>query len=165
VRCCPFRCLKISILFLLLATFSFLASNPKTTDGMSQHKLSSAHRDGRWSTIYLFSAGNLSLLARGWCQLRTSEAQRTQHEPFYPCFKNVIVLVVYVLSFRAIPTWTKHGLTHWRTQGGGLGGSTPPPPRSFEKAGPNSQFCGIYICNNIIRIWVSFIYKLSETPN
>jgi hypothetical protein len=45
---------------------------------------------------------------------------------------------------------------HWRT---------PPKFRSFEKAGPNSQFCGIYIYNNLIRIRVSLIYKLSETPN
>jgi hypothetical protein len=34
------------------------------------------------------------------------------------------------------------------------GVQTPPKFRSFEKAGPNSQFCGIYICNNLIRIWV-----------
>jgi hypothetical protein len=47
------------------------------------------------------------------------------------------------------------------------GGSNPHHPkfRSFEKAGPNSQFYGIYICNNLIRIRVSLIYKLSQTPN
>jgi hypothetical protein len=57
-------------------------------------------------------------------------------------------------------------LYHWRTQGG-VWGFKPPPPkfRSFEKAWPNSQFRGIYICNNLIRIRVSLIYKLSETPN
>jgi hypothetical protein len=54
---------------------------------------------------------------------------------------------------------------HWRTHGSGLEGSTPPKFRSFEKAGPNSHFCGIYICNNLIRIRVLLIYKLSETPN
>jgi hypothetical protein len=47
------------------------------------------------------------------------------------------------------------------------GVQTPPPPkfRSFAKAEPNSQFRGIYIRNNLIRIWVSFICKLSETPD
>jgi hypothetical protein len=53
--------------------------------------------------------------------------------------------------------------------GGVFGGFKPPPPhpkfQSFEKAWPNSQFRGIYICNNLIRIRVSLIYKLSETPN
>jgi hypothetical protein len=51
--------------------------------------------------------------------------------------------------------------------GGCLGVQTPPPPkfRSFEKAWPISQFRGIYICNNLSRIWVSFICKLSGTPD
>jgi hypothetical protein len=43
----------------------------------------------------------------------------------------------------------------------------PPPPkfRSFAKAEPNSQFRGIYIHKNVIRIWASFICKLSGTPD
>jgi hypothetical protein len=43
----------------------------------------------------------------------------------------------------------------------------PPPPkfRSFGKAEPNSQFHGKYICNNLIRICVSLICKLSGTPD
>jgi hypothetical protein len=36
---------------------------------------------------------------------------------------------------------------------------------SFDKAEPNSQFHGKYICNNLIRIWVSLICKLSGTPD
>jgi hypothetical protein len=47
----------------------------------------------------------------------------------------------------------------------GLGGSNPPRKfRSFAKPEPNSQFRGIYIRNNLIRIWVSFICKLSVEP-
>jgi hypothetical protein len=48
---------------------------------------------------------------------------------------------------------------------GGLGGSNPPFPkfRSFAKTEPDSQFHGIYIRNNLIRIWVSFICKLLTT--
>jgi hypothetical protein len=46
----------------------------------------------------------------------------------------------------------------WRT-GGGL---NTPKFRSFAKAEPNSQFRGIY---NVIRIWISFICKLSGTPD
>jgi hypothetical protein len=39
------------------------------------------------------------------------------------------------------------------------GGVQPPHPkfRSFAKDEPNSQFRGIYIRNNLITIWVSFI--------
>jgi hypothetical protein len=56
----------------------------------------------------------------------------------------------------------------WRTEGeGGWGVQTPHPPKfwSFYKAEPNSLFCGKYIRNNIIRIRVSLICKVSETPN
>jgi hypothetical protein len=47
------------------------------------------------------------------------------------------------------------------------GGSNPPPPkfRRLDKAEPNSQFRGIYIHNNLIRIRVSFICKSSGTPD
>jgi hypothetical protein len=34
-----------------------------------------------------------------------------------------------------------------------------------NKAELNSQFRGIYINNNLIRIWVLFICELSETPD
>jgi hypothetical protein len=57
------------------------------------------------------------------------------------------------------------GLPRW----GGLGVSNPPPHppkfRSFYKAGPNSQFRGKYIRNNLIRIRVSLICKLSGTAD
>jgi hypothetical protein len=62
-------------------------------------------------------------------------------------------------------------LRQWRTErrggGGGCGCSTPPPPefRSLDKAEPNFQFRGKYIRNNLIRIRVSLICKLSGTPN
>jgi hypothetical protein len=50
---------------------------------------------------------------------------------------------------------------------GGVWGVNPPTPkfRSVAKAGPKSQFRGIYICHTLSRIRVSLIYKLSETPN
>jgi hypothetical protein len=51
---------------------------------------------------------------------------------------------------------------------GRFGGSTPPHPpkfRSFDKAEPNSLFHGKYIRNNLIRIRVSLICKLSGTPD
>jgi hypothetical protein len=40
-----------------------------------------------------------------------------------------------------------------------------PKFRGFAQAEPNSQFRGIYIHNNLIRKWVSFIRKLSGTPD
>jgi hypothetical protein len=57
-------------------------------------------------------------------------------------------------------------VNQWRTEGG-IWGVNPPPSkfRSFAKAEPNSQFRGIYIRNNLIRIWGSFICKLSGTPD
>jgi hypothetical protein len=44
--------------------------------------------------------------------------------------------------------------------------TTPLKFRHFDKAEPNSQFHGIYIHNDLIRIWVwvSFICLLSGTP-
>jgi hypothetical protein len=42
---------------------------------------------------------------------------------------------------------------------------TPLKFRSVEKAELNSQFHGKYICNNLIRIWVSVICKLRGTPD
>jgi hypothetical protein len=49
----------------------------------------------------------------------------------------------------------------------GVWGVQPPPPkfRSFDKAEPNSQFRGKYISNNLIRIRVSLICKLSGTTD
>jgi hypothetical protein len=52
----------------------------------------------------------------------------------------------------------------WRSEGrGGLGSSNPPKFRGFDKAEPNSHFRGKYIRNNLIRIRVSLICKLSGT--
>jgi hypothetical protein len=55
----------------------------------------------------------------------------------------------------------------WCTEEGGvLGGFKPPLKfRSFDKAEPNSQFCGKYIRYNPIGIRVSPICKFSGTPD
>jgi hypothetical protein len=45
------------------------------------------------------------------------------------------------------------------------GGPTPLKFQSVDKAEPNSQFHEKYICNNLIRIQVSLVYILSETPD
>jgi hypothetical protein len=61
----------------------------------------------------------------------------------------------------------RHQRVHWRTEGC-LGSSTPPPPpkfQSFDKAEPNSSFRGKCIRNNLIRIRVSLICKLSGNPD
>jgi hypothetical protein len=51
-------------------------------------------------------------------------------------------------------------------QGRGVWGvQTPLKFQGFDKADLNSQFCGKYICNNLIRIRVSLICKLSGTPD
>jgi hypothetical protein len=53
----------------------------------------------------------------------------------------------------------------WCTEGS-LGGYTPLPKfRYFDKAEPNSQFRGKYTRNNLMRIRVSLICKLSGTPD
>jgi hypothetical protein len=59
-------------------------------------------------------------------------------------------------------------LFHFRMTDSGIlgwGVSNPPNFRSFDKAEPNSQFCGIYIHNNLIGKQVSLICKLSGTPD
>jgi hypothetical protein len=43
-------------------------------------------------------------------------------------------------------------------------GFQTPKFQNFDKAKPNSQFHGKYIDNNVIRIRVSLIHKLSGTP-
>jgi hypothetical protein len=54
----------------------------------------------------------------------------------------------------------------WHTEGVFEGFKLPSPKlRSFEKAKPNFQFRGKYILNNIIKIRVSLICKLSGTPD
>jgi hypothetical protein len=55
----------------------------------------------------------------------------------------------------------------WRTEGMGVWGFKPPPPkfRSFDKTEPNSLFREKYIRNNLIRILVSLICKLNGTPD
>jgi hypothetical protein len=45
------------------------------------------------------------------------------------------------------------------------GGGSTPKFLSYAKAQPNSQFRGIYIRNNLIRIRVPFICKMSGTPD
>jgi hypothetical protein len=45
------------------------------------------------------------------------------------------------------------------------GVSGTPNFQSFDKAESNSKFCGKYIHNNIIGMWVSLICKLSGTPD
>jgi hypothetical protein len=49
----------------------------------------------------------------------------------------------------------------------GFGGFDTPSPKfwSFDKAELNSQFRGKYIHNNLLRIQVSLICKLTRTPN
>jgi hypothetical protein len=52
-------------------------------------------------------------------------------------------------------------------RGGIWGVQTPPPHQilSSDKPAPNSLFRGKYILNNLTRIWVSLICKLSGTPD
>jgi hypothetical protein len=56
----------------------------------------------------------------------------------------------------------EHVCSQWCTDGGGSGVQTSLKFQSFDKAGPNSQFRGKYICNNLIRIWVSLFPNWAE---
>jgi hypothetical protein len=64
--------------------------------------------------------------------------------------------------------WSKHIVRISGIPMGGGGGvwgfQTPPKFHTFDKGEPNSQFRGKYIHNNLIRIRVSLICKLSGTP-
>jgi hypothetical protein len=70
--------------------------------------------------------------------------------------KNWYVHTVYKNYMNAVFSGIPRGV--WEVQ-------TPPKFRSFDKAKPNSQLCGKYVHNNLIRIQVSLICKLSGTPD
>jgi hypothetical protein len=74
--------------------------------------------------------------------------------------------LVYLHSFLTSALDRVEWLASRADSGVPRGFNPPPPPkfRSFAKAEPNSQFRGMYIRNNLIRIWVSLICKLSGTP-
>jgi hypothetical protein len=72
-----------------------------------------------------------------------------------PTWFNQFIDLCWVLYYRAVAY----------RGGRGLGGPKPPNLRTFDKAEPNSQFRGKYIRDNLIRIRVSLICKLSETPD
>jgi hypothetical protein len=66
------------------------------------------------------------------------------------------------VAANAATSQLRQGNEHWRTQGGGLGGSTPPPPklfRSFDKAEPNSQFHGKHILMLSANLFEGKIWK------
>jgi hypothetical protein len=60
-------------------------------------------------------------------------------------------------------SFSSSGLNQWRTEGG----FAPHSPKflSFDKAEPNSQFRGKFDHNNLVKIQVSLICKLSGTPD
>jgi hypothetical protein len=75
------------------------------------------------------------------------------------------LMIIYKLVFK-IFIFMEHFWTVAYRRGWGF---NPPPPEipKFYKAEPNSQFRGkyMYICNNLIRIQDSLIFKLSRTPD
>jgi hypothetical protein len=71
--------------------------------------------------------------------------------------KEQTTIYIYICQYNQC-----YPVAYWR---GGWGWTLPSKFRSFAKAEPNSQFRGIYILNNLIRIWVLFISKLSGTPD
>jgi hypothetical protein len=92
------------------------------------------------------------------CDLNMQNQQMPDSQPLY-CYEHPNVsgycTILYSVSYE-----------QWHTEGV-WGVQTPPPPkfRSFDKAEPNSQFCGKYIHNNLMQIRVSLIQKLSGTPD
>jgi hypothetical protein len=74
---------------------------------------------------------------------------------------------IMVNRYRSSFMEIKQGVQQWRTEGGVWRVQPTPLLRSFDKAKPNSLFCGKHILNNliIIIIWLSLIFKLSKTPD
>jgi hypothetical protein len=91
------------------------------------------------------------------------------------CNKETITISEVVKYIHRKFQWCTGEVWGWRLEVWGLGwglglglggwGFNPPKFRSFDKAEPNSQFRGKYFRNNLIRIRVSLICKLSGTPN
>jgi hypothetical protein len=71
-------------------------------------------------------------------------------------------MILFLLYFKVSECSSVSGVRR-----GWFGGFKPSPPkfRRFDKAEPNSQFRVKYIGNNLIRIRVSLIYKLSGTSD
>jgi hypothetical protein len=83
-----------------------------------------------------------------------------------PVYKPVILLFLKNVSFQIFPSLVLavFAITSSGVPRGEVAGVQPLPPkkfRSFDKAEPNSQFHGRYTHNNLIRIQVSLICKLS----
>jgi hypothetical protein len=121
---------------------------------------------------------------RSWYNDACHPPERSMIQLIYLCMLHTKARFqenVYLLSYHAIVTAPKHSPKRKIQQTcncnrvpcssgasrGVWGGSTPTPPkfRNFNKAEPNSQFLGKYIQNNLIRIRISLIWKLSGTPD
>jgi hypothetical protein len=77
-----------------------------------------------------------------------------------------MLFVVQPRTFRLeLNTRNPRSCVSWQCRTEGGFNRPPPKLRSFEKGEPNSKFRGKYIRNNLIRIRVSLICKLSGTPD
>jgi hypothetical protein len=123
-------------------------------------ELAAAYRDETGREPVLLVDGRNYLKSTSLCPFKTEELLLGgQMQEFINNMKHFVAAFKVIEDPNAFLANVKGGFTLVtlpRTQGGGLGGSISPPPkfRSFEKAGPNSQFRGMYICNNLIRKWV-----------
>jgi hypothetical protein len=81
----------------------------------------------------------------------------------------IIQQLCHILGINHIPNYESNPFSVPVAYRGIVWGVQQPPPprkfRSFDNAEPNSQFRGKYIRNNLIRIRVSLICKLSVTPD
>jgi hypothetical protein len=87
------------------------------------------------------------------------------YKPNHNTFTNFPMPLPLHINLCHVQDVTDWLLRQWRTEEG-FEGFTPPPRNSeVDKAEPNSQFHGKYICNNLIRIQISLIFKFSGTPD
>jgi hypothetical protein len=103
---------------------------------------------------------------RGACCFHLQGQQQAPTKHLYP-YNNLYGVISWKMNlqhcFEYLVSCMYWGW-QWRTKGGGFGGGvqTPLKFQSLDKAELNSQFCGKYICNNLIRIHVSLFANWVE---
>jgi hypothetical protein len=126
----------------------------------------------RLTCVYPLNTRNSAqhcVTGRKVCALQGTARHKDTKSPSYPFERNPIRKTEKIAQLHT-NFFKFYLLSYWLVayRENFVGVFKPPPPlkfRSFDKAGPNSQLRGKYIRNNLIRIQVSLICKLSGTPN
>jgi hypothetical protein len=143
---------------------SVVSNTPLTVTQLLTANQSWSFRANTWGYVWHQSSLLQLVDACSSCSRHDKKRQMLRLEVFWSlCTWGSLPLYGMAHGSQLSPQFHHYYGHQWRTEG--WGGSTPPKFRSFDKAELNSQFRGKYIRNNLIRICVSLICKLSGTPD